>query len=107
MKFEDFKWLHGNNKFRTEFRITLIDADNKWWKVGFNSEAKAKAAMEFLQNLCETDAQFVSVSMKRVPRVKGRISYSQAKKRGMSYGKNRVVGNGPEGLKDLFRPIFK
>ena len=101
MKFEDFKWLHRNRKFRTEFRITLIDADNKWWRVGFNSEAKALAAMKFLQNLCETD-EFVSVSMERVPRVKGRISYSQAKKRGMT----RVVGNGPEGLKDLFRGIF-
>mgnify|MGYP001187910635 CR=1 FL=1 len=104
MKLEDFKWTR---KFRTKYRITLYLTNGRSMKVGFNSEDKANAALEFLQNLCETDENYSSVDMKFVPHRKGGMSYSSAKKKGRGYGRTRVTGDGPEELKDLFRQIFR
>ena len=104
MKLEDFKWT---SKFRTKYRITLHRTNGWPLMVGFNSEDKANAALEFLQNLCETDENYSSVEMEFVPHRKGGMSYSTAKKKGRGYARTRVTGDGPEDLKDLFRQIFR
>jgi hypothetical protein len=111
MKLSDLNFkTSGNAKFRTAYRITLqvkpgytgyINSDT--WKLGFNKESKALEALEFLENLVETDENFLSVEMVHVPRVKGSISYSQAKKRGRVYGVN---GAAPD-LCKLLNSIFE
>ena len=112
MKLSDLNFKTSRSaKFRTAYRITLrvkkgytgyINSDV--WKLGFNKESKALEAMEFLENLVETDENFLSVEMVHVPRVKGRISYAQAKKRGLSYNSN---GQAAPDLHRLLNSIFE
>lgn len=103
MKIEDFKFLRRNKPFRTEYRLTIYKCNGGSLRVGFNKESKAQEALEFFENLCKENQDFESVKMVRVPRVKGRISFSEAKKRRQ---KITIGGNGPEDLKAAFRTIF-
>ena len=79
-------------KFRSAHRITLIRRGENGvgflrMSVGFNSDAKAEEALAFLRNLIKTQPdEFLNIEYDYVPRVKGRISFSQAKKQG------RVIG---------------
>ena len=116
LKFEDLKFKKSSSaKFRTEFRITLrvsnaisggyVGQNN--WKLGFNKEEKANEALALLENLVATDpTNFLSVEMVRVPRVKGRISYSQAKKRGIKYRWESVDGCCPD-LVNILNTMFE
>ena len=116
LKFEDLKFKKcSSSKFRTEFRITLRVSNaisggyvgQNHWKLGFNKEEKANEALALLENLVATDpTNFLSVEMVRVPRVKGRISYSQAKKRGISYNGNSNGQAAPD-LHRLLNSIFQ
>ena len=92
-----------NYRFRTAYRITLHVKGERSWKVGFNKEEKALEVLSFLEDLVKTDPKFIDVKMVHKPRVKGNISFSEAKKRSMGvYSKN---GACPDLVK-LFDPIF-
>ena len=104
MKLKDINFNKSTNyKFRTEYRITLQVKGERSWKVGFNKEEKALEVLSFLENLVKTDPNFLDVKMIRKKRVKGNISFAEAKKRRKGvYG----VDNACPDLVKLFEPIF-
>ena len=104
MNLEDINFSNKTNyRFRSAYRITLYVKNERSLKVGFNKEEKALEVLVFLENLVKTDPKYIDVKMIHKPRVKGNISFSEAKKR--SRGVYGVNGACPDLVK-LFDPIF-
>ena len=82
MKLEDINFSNKTNyKFRTVYRITLQVKGERSLNVGFNKEETALEVLAFLEDLVKTDPKYINVEMVHKPRVKGNISFSEAKKR--------------------------